>query len=103
MRQPRSTTTICNPARGITRRVAIGATLGLALGSALGAEAHAEAYPSRPINLIVPYPPGGNVDVSARILQRAIGNALGQPLIVENKPGGAGFIAGNFVRRAQPD
>ena len=41
--------------------------------------------------------------MSARILERAIGNALGQAIIVENKPGGAGFIAGNYVLRAKPD
>lgn len=89
--------------RGLTRRMALTALLGLATGPALAGVANAQAYPSRPITLIIPYPPGGNVDVSARILQRAIGNALGQPVIVENKAGGAGFIAGNYVLRAQSD
>jgi tripartite-type tricarboxylate transporter receptor subunit TctC len=89
--------------RGLTRRTALTALLGLAAAPALAGAAHAQAYPSRPITFIIPYPPGGNVDVSARILERAIGNALGQAIIVENKPGGAGFIAGNYVLRAKPD
>jgi tripartite-type tricarboxylate transporter receptor subunit TctC len=89
--------------RGLTRRTALTALLGLAAAPALASAAHAQAYPSRPITFIIPYPPGGNVDVSARILERAIGNALGQAIIVENKPGGAGFIAGNYVLRAKPD
>ena len=78
--------------------------LGLAALPALAANpAHAESFPSRSITLVIPYPPGGNVDVSARILQHAIGTSLGQSLIVENRPGGAGFIAGNFVARSRPD
>jgi tripartite-type tricarboxylate transporter receptor subunit TctC len=80
---------------------------GLAIfASVIGASygfAEAQDFPSRPITFIVPYPPGGNVDVSARILQNAIGGALGQPIIIENKPGGAGFIAGQFVARSKPD
>ena len=52
---------------------------------------------------MVPYAPGGNVDVSARVLQAAIGDALGQPVVIENRPGGAGLIAGDYVARAEPD
>jgi len=51
----------------------------------------------------VPYAPGGNVDVTARVLQAAIGDALGQPVVIENRPGGAGLIAGDYVARADPD
>lgn len=91
------------PGRGLTRRTAVTALLGLVAASGLTGVADAQTYPSRPITFIIPYPPGGNVDVSARILERAIGNALGQAVIVENKPGGAGFIAGNYVLRAQRD
>jgi tripartite-type tricarboxylate transporter receptor subunit TctC len=87
----------------ITRRAALTGLVGLSLAGTLARSADAESFPSRPITFIIPYPPGGNVDVGARILQRAIGNALGQPIIVENKPGGAGFIAGNDVLRAKAD
>ena len=58
---------------------------------------------SKPIIFIVPYAPGGNVDVSARILQAAIGDALGQRVIVDNRPGAGGLIAGEYVARAEPD
>ncbi|RAI38612.1 Bug family tripartite tricarboxylate transporter substrate binding protein [Rhodoplanes roseus] len=65
--------------------------------------APAQKFPSKPITLVVPYAAGGNVDTTARILQAAIGNSLGQPIVVENRPGAAGFIAGGYVARAEPD
>ena len=63
----------------------------------------AQQFPSKPITMVVPYAPGGNVDVTARVLQAAIGDALGQPVVIENRPGGAGLIAGDYVARADPD
>ena len=65
--------------------------------------AAAQSFPSKPITMVVPYAPGGNVDVTARVLQAAIGDALGQPVVIENRPGGAGLIAGDYVARADPD
>lgn len=65
--------------------------------------AAAQPFPSKPITMVVPYAPGGNVDVTARVLQAAIGDALGQPVVIENRPGGAGLIAGDYVARADPD
>jgi len=65
--------------------------------------ATAQPFPGKPVVLVVPYAPGGNVDVSARVLQAAIGDALGQPVVIENRPGGAGLIAGDYVARAAPD
>ena len=65
--------------------------------------AAAQPFPSKPVVLVVPYAPGGNVDVSVRVLQSAIGDALGQPVVIENRPGGAGLIAGDYVARAEPD
>ncbi|MGZ3296024.1 MAG: Bug family tripartite tricarboxylate transporter substrate binding protein, partial [Xanthobacteraceae bacterium] len=50
--------------------------------------AAAQSFPSKPITMVVPYAPGGNVDVTARVLQAAIGDALGQPVVIENRPGG---------------
>lgn len=70
---------------------------------AMAHSAGAQRFPSKPVTLVVPYAPGGNVDVSARILQSAIGDALGQPIIIENKPGGGGLIAGDYVARSEPD
>ena len=65
--------------------------------------ARAQTFPTRPITLVVPYAAGGNVDVSTRILQGALGDSLGQPVIVENRPGGGGTIAGDYVARSAPD
>ncbi|WP_407851675.1 Bug family tripartite tricarboxylate transporter substrate binding protein [Bordetella petrii] len=68
----------------------------------LTATAHA-AWPDKPVRIVVPYPPGGNVDVAARLIAPGLQAALGQPFIVENKPGAGGMIAGEHVARAEPD
>jgi tripartite-type tricarboxylate transporter receptor subunit TctC len=67
------------------------------------ASSHAETYPSRPITIIVPYPPGGPTDVVARILAERMRAPLGQTVIVENVPGGAANIGVGRVARAAPD
>jgi tripartite-type tricarboxylate transporter receptor subunit TctC len=77
--------------------------LSVALLLALIEPLAAQPFPTKPITMVVPYAPGGNVDVSARVLQSAIGDALGQPIVVENRPGGAGLVAGDYVARAVPD
>ena len=63
----------------------------------------AQTWPTRNVVLVVPYAPGGNVDVSARILQSGIGDALGQGIVVENRTGAGGTIAGDYVARSAPD
>lgn len=60
-------------------------------------------YPNKPIKIIVPFAPGGNVDVTARIIAPGLQEALGQPVIVENKPGAAGTIGADFVVRSPAD
>src|SRR5205085_6395221 len=65
--------------------------------------ASAEQWPSRPVRLVVPYPAGGGTDVVARVLAQKLAAKLGQPFVVENKPGGTGIIAGQAVTRASPD
>ena len=66
--------------------------------------AHAqEAYPSRPIRLIVPFPPGGQTDVVARALSLKLADALGQPVVVDNRPGAAGTIGTELAVRAAAD
>ena len=82
---------------------AFGLVLGVALAIAGARPAIAQQFPTKPITLIGPYAAGGNVDVSTRILQAGIGNALGQPIVVENRPGAAGTIAGDYVARSAPD
>jgi tripartite-type tricarboxylate transporter receptor subunit TctC len=60
-------------------------------------------YPQRPITLVVPTAPGGSTDFSARLVSDALGRALGQPVVVDNKPGASGNIGNQFVARARPD
>jgi len=73
---------------------------------AFAQEAFAELpseFPSKPVKLIVPYGPGGAVDITARILARDLSSMWGQQVIVENKPGAAGMIAANTVAKSSPD
>jgi tripartite-type tricarboxylate transporter receptor subunit TctC len=65
--------------------------------------AAAQAYPNRQITLVLGFPPGGGADAVARPIAEALGRELGQPVIVDNKPGGGTTIASNFVARAEPD
>jgi len=60
-------------------------------------------YPSKPIKLIVPFPPGGNVDLSARILAPELSQALGQPIVVDNKAGAGGTLGLDAVAKSAPD
>ncbi|WP_454690294.1 Bug family tripartite tricarboxylate transporter substrate binding protein [Achromobacter aloeverae] len=61
------------------------------------------AFPSRPLHFIVPYPPGGGNDLFARVVGQRIAENTGQAVIVENRPGAAGLIAGDYVARSAPD
>jgi tripartite-type tricarboxylate transporter receptor subunit TctC len=63
----------------------------------------AQTYPSRPIRLIVGFPPGGAVDIIARIYAQGLSARLGQPVVVENKPGTGGNLASDTVAKAAPD
>ena len=65
--------------------------------------AGAQAYPSRPITLIVPYPPGGGVDAMGRLVAQKLSLALGQQFIIENRPGAGGVIGTRAAAKAAPD
>jgi tripartite-type tricarboxylate transporter receptor subunit TctC len=77
--------------------------LSLALLAALSAAAWAAPYPTRPVEIVVPYAAGGSTDLVARTLAQQLQTRLGQSVVVLNKPGGAGTIAVNSVMRAEPD
>lgn len=63
----------------------------------------AQAYPARPISLVVPFPPGGVADIVARPVAEALSRELGQPVVIENKPGAGGGIGMGAVAKAKPD
>ena len=65
--------------------------------------AQAQGYPNRPIKLLVGFPPGGSTDLAARALGERLSQTLGQPVVVENKPGASGNIAADQVARSAPD
>src|SRR6201999_438016 len=66
-------------------------------------DARAQAWPTRPVMLLIPYPPGGVADPEARIVADKLSAELGQPFVVQNKGGAAGAIATEFVAHAPPD
>src|SRR2546426_935475 len=70
---------------------------------ALAGTAWAQPYPSRPIRVIVPFVPGGNVDITARTVAPALGDALGQPVVVENRPGAAGMVGAQAMMSSPAD
>ncbi|GAA4340972.1 tripartite tricarboxylate transporter substrate binding protein [Pigmentiphaga soli] len=63
----------------------------------------AQPYPDHPVRIIVPFPPGGNVDQSARIIAHSLTEALGQSFVVENKAGASGMVGSDMVAKARPD
>src|ERR1700716_2262062 len=77
----------------------------VAVGCSLGAAvpASSESYPSRPITMVVPFPPGGSTDVIGRIVAERMRALLGQPVIIENVGGAGGGIGVGRVARAAPD
>jgi tripartite-type tricarboxylate transporter receptor subunit TctC len=70
---------------------------------AIPGAAFAQAWPAKPIKIIVPYPPGGTSDILARSVGQKLTESLGQPVVVENKPGATGNIGADFVAKSPPD
>ena len=78
-------------------------SLGLSLSLGLIATSALAAFPDRPLKLVVPFPAGGSTDLVAREVALELGNALGQPIVVENKAGAGSLIGSEFVAKASPD
>ncbi len=81
------------------KQILAGCALALA---ASGAQA-ADNYPSKPVRIVVPFAPGGATDIMSRLVAERLTAKIGQPVIVENKPGGGTMIASDYVARAEPD
>ena len=75
----------------------------LAAALATPATLMAQSFPNKPIRIVVPYPAGGTTDLMARALQEPVQKILGQPLVIENKPGASGIVAAREVARSTPD
>ncbi len=76
----------------------------LALAAALVAlQCQAQGWPARPVHLVVPYAPGGPVDLSARLIAPKLQQALGQPVRVENRAGAGGNLGADYVAKSAPD
>ena len=76
----------------------------LALACALLAgSAAAQNFPAKPLKLVVPYPPGGTTDIVARPVAKGLQQALGQPVVIENRPGAGGNIGMDYVAKSEPD
>ena len=75
----------------------------LLLAATLPALAPAQSFPSKPVRLVVPYPSGGGVDITARVVGQRLSETLGQPFIVENRAGASGTIGADHVAKSSPD
>ena len=87
----------------IPRRALCAGLLGAALAALAGAAAAPSAWPARPIRVVVGFAPGGSTDVMARIAAQSLTESLGQPVLIDNKPGASGNIAASEVARAAAD
>ena len=87
----------------LPRRNFLHLATGAAALPALARIASAQTYPSRPVRIIVGFPPGGPSDILARLIGQRLSERLGQPFIIENRPGATGNIATEAVARAPAD
>jgi tripartite-type tricarboxylate transporter receptor subunit TctC len=79
------------------------ASVALLLAALVATAAHAQTYPSRPVRLIVPFPPGGSTDILSRALGQKLAEGLGQPVLIDNRPGAGGSIGSEAAAKSAPD
>lgn len=87
----------------ITTRCILGAAMGIAAAASLAASAAHAAWPEKPITVVTCFPAGGGTDIAARLVNIPLGEALGQPVIIENRAGASGNVGISYVQRAAPD
>ena len=75
----------------------------VALVAASASNLHAQTYPSRSLHIVVPFAPGGSTDIFARLIGERLAAALGQPVVIDNRPGAGGNIGAEFVAKSPPD
>ncbi len=85
----------------INRRQLLASSAALAVAGLPAA--HAQGFPNKPLKIIVPYPPGGSSDIIARAISQPLSDSLGQPVIVENRPGANGNLGADLVAKSAPD
>lgn len=86
------------------KRLAVGLGACMTVLCAMGAgDVWAAGYPSRPVHLVIPYPPGGSADILGRVMGKALEEQLGQPVVVDNRPGAGAIIGARYVANAPPD
>ena len=83
--------------------VLIAASCAIAVAPAGFAGAQSQTYPSKPVRVIVPFPPGGSVDLIARLVAPQLSESLGQQIVIDNRSGASGNIGTELVARAAPD
>ena len=81
-------------------KAALGLIVSCMIGT--GSQVLAQDYPTKPIRFIVPYPPGGGTDVIARIVQPKLSEALGQPIVIDNRGGAGGAVGTEIAARSTP-
>ncbi len=87
----------------ISRTNVVAAAVLLTMGVAQAAFAQGTKYPDRPVRMVIPFPPGGTVDVTARLVGPLVSASLGQQLVLETRTGASGIIGTGFVAQAKPD
>ena len=90
------------PIHDFTRRRCLAAAAS-AIALCAGAPALAQTYPAKPIKMVVPFAAGGGTDVLARVIGEKLAASMGQPVVIDNKPGAAGIIGTDAVAKAAPD